>query len=1850
MKLCRRILSTMLALSLVLALLPVNVWAADDTSTSGFKAILDEVEGIESGVNSDLNANSSMPTDKIKETDETAGDSLTAVPNACGDSLTWSLENGALLISGTGPMFDYTWHVSEDLREYLDTPWFSQREDITQIIVSDGVTAIGANAFSACYNVSDVTIADSVTSIGEGAFDGCGATEELMPIADDINPVAVDNTTGNVRYSVVVLDVSGSMGSQPMTAQKAAAIKFCESLLAADGSNYVAVVSFGSSVRIVSQFSQDINALKSAINGIRASGVTNTIGALKKADELLSSIPETAGRSIVLCTDGLPNEGEHTTNGPFSSSDSSSYYDYANAVYNKSIELMQKYDIFTLGFFHSLRGTDLTFAQKFMPSIQNAGYYEVTDPEDLEFTFGDIAGDVVTPGHSGVILVTVPKDKYVIHVVNEAGRNLQGVEVTCNGTSARTNNNGLAQFDRSLFVSTPRITAKAGGYIDWSNEHSNWEFDIRGYTTIKMYPTSASQYKLSECVYSNVPGNVSPGVNLLTRTKTISLGNDLPVAGDLDLGNFYLTCKAIKTDGVTEYQLWQSSKQIKTCTDGNFGQLSVDTDGFIEGGKCFIRVITADGERVDTNINLQFEKHDINDVTEISFMGGGKPGEDGKLSFKVGDNVPFIGGSTFDFDMPISAPVTFLVEDGGQKVQIGFNLADITGTGEKDAKKKQFEDLKKLLTDTRTAANLKVGKLDNQQKKIFYSLLKGNNKKWKFFKDGEINFLGYVEGDFSNSTLKGHVMLQGQIKAAEFGFTTWVVVVPVTIQVGLDLEGNLIGEIGYDWANAQLIGSLDFDASAKLTAFGGVGVGKAIGAGAYGSAELGGEIRIIGAPWGLRSVDLTGELGVKAYIAWFTYERPFAKNTWHLYTGNNVRAFSMDEPYTPSLDPIYDVDNYQTHDLGYLSEESEWMGTPMMLFDASAATQLAALQTDTYRNAQPMMVAADDALYAAFLKADPNSGNVYVAVTKFDGAQWSEPVRIDNDAVMDGTPSLCVGNDGTIWLAYAKTAAGHSNTNLLDYAQHQSIVVGSLDTSTLTFTEKTVYSDTNTGSYARLQQLALVNNVPTLVWAESTVTDDNSVLWPLASELYMASYDGSGWTAAQKLTSVDKPVLQVIAGAQGGVSGAAYVVDTDGSPLTTEDCSLYFSNSADTPLATNVQGKVIYDVLPSQGQGADFMWNAENCLKTAGGVEIAAEGITREYAISGNRIYYSSAGEKGAQLTTVIHDNGSWSTPVTLTGGERYLENVSAVTLNSNDYVMGMDTLATITNENVTDAKNLVWGQIMPTSNLRIDGVDYETGGLTVGTSVPVALTVVNAGDHAVSSVDIIINGQSETRQCSIAPGESTDITVTVICPAVLTQYNFAISESNQTDFTPEDNTVSVGIGYADLEVKVEEERIEDQSSLVVYLANRGVASATGTIIISDASGNQVNTTPFADLAAGNTFVVSYPMQNSGVYTATAALADNAADLYAYNNSDTTGIGNWSRSATYVITFNANGGTVNPTTMNTDAQGRLASLPVPSQAGYRFDGWFTALSGGTQITETYEFSGNATAYARWTYVGAGSSTPDYPYNPGGYWTPTSTPTTYSITVSSVNGGTITASPKSAASGKTITLTATPDAGYELTSLSVIQTNGTQVSLTNAGNNQYTFTMPSGKVTVNSVFNPIWNNPFVDVAENAWYYDAVKFVSKNGLMNGIGNGQFAPENHLSRAMLAQILYNKEGRPATIGNRTFADVAFGAWYADAVRWASEKGIVAGYGDNLFGPDSDITREQFAVMLYRYAGSPVPPNLALDFVDANKISDWARDAVCWAVDQGILNGKGNGILDPAGKATRAEAAQMLKNYLDK
>ena len=180
--------------------------------------------------------------------------------------------------------------------------------------------------------------------------------------------------------------------------------------------------------------------------------------------------------------------------------------------------------------------------------------------------------------------------------------------------------------------------------------------------------------------------------------------------------------------------------------------------------------------------------------------------------------------------------------------------------------------------------------------------------------------------------------------------------------------------------------------------------------------------------------------------------------------------------------------------------------------------------------------------------------------------------------------------------------------------------------------------------------------------------------------------------------------------------------------------------------------------------------------------------------------------------------------------------------------------------------------------------------------------------------------------------------------------------------------------------------------------------------------------------------------------------------------------------------------------------------------------------------------------------------------------------------------------------------------------------------------------------------PTW--PFTDVTEgDDWFYDAVAYVYENGIMAGTGETTFAPYMELDRAMAAQLFYNLEGKPAVTGDSTFTDVTSAHWAVDAITWAAQNDIVAGIGGGLYDPDSNVTREQFAVMLYKYArfkGYDLTAAGDLtQFPDAGSISSWAETALSWANGKGLINGHENGTIDPKGSTIRAQAASIMANF---
>lgn len=340
---------------------------------------------------------------------------------------------------------------------------------------------------------------------------------------------------------------------------------------------------------------------------------------------------------------------------------------------------------------------------------------------------------------------------------------------------------------------------------------------------------------------------------------------------------------------------------------------------------------------------------------------------------------------------------------------------------------------------------------------------------------------------------------------------------------------------------------------------------------------------------------------------------------------------------------------------------------------------------------------------------------------------------------------------------------------------------------------------------------------------------------------------------------------------------------------------------------------------------------------------------------------------------------------------------------------------------------------------------------------------------------------------------------------------------------------------------------------------------------------------------------------------------------------------------TYTVAFDTNGGSaVAPVTV--DAGSTATKPAAPTKSGYTFGGWYK----DSTLQTPWDFANgtvtaDTTLYAKWT---ANPPAPSYD----------DSDPTYAVSAPAAENGSVTVSPKNASAGSTVTITVKPDSGYVLETISATDRNGNDLKLTDKGNGKYTFTMPGSRVEVKVTFmedNSVLNF-FYDVPNGAYYYDAVKWAVDNGITGGVGNSLFAPNQPCTRGQIVTFLWRAAGSPVVNYAMNMTDVAEDAYYGEAVRWALSEGITTGIGDITFGPDAACTRAQAVAFLFRYAvasgmDAVTLADLISGFADAASVPGYAVSAMNWALSQGIMQGSGTQLLS-GNTCTRAQIVTFL------
>ncbi len=1058
-------------------------------------------------------------------------------------------------------------------------------------------------------------------------------------------------------------------------------------------------------------------------------------------------------------------------------------------------------------------------------------------------------------------LSKVKDDKYAVFVTDAEGNRLPGATVTWNSEKATTGEDGMVTFKKHT-VGEPRITVTKSGYITYDNQNTNYSKSSCGFDIVTLYREgSEDAYKLTSARYIN--GITSQ--DILIRTKRLSLSNGSE--------KFGISCSAATSTGVADYELMQGTKVIAKSDNGKFETLKIAS--FTQGGEVKVAVILNTGKSIVTPLNLSFEEDKAVAESSISL------GKDIKIS--VSDDIPFLGGSEISVDLP-ALPIEIYYDDdgdGGGKVHVGVNANILdkkkepkTGWSDSDKKtiEKQIDDIKdsmKTLNDYKDGVKKYLSK--NDRKKLNKVMKEQKKSNLPGLDGAKLDFIGYGEGSWNSegfSTVSINLFLVADLKGISYTqqFAVWVVPFVINIDVGLKATSSVIGSYNFqtktfnaDWA-AKI--------SPYLEAFGGVGVGKAVGVGAYGSATADIGIQLLGTskPTGLDSIDITGELGIKAYFTIFEFKKSFVYKTYHLYTRTKRMPAKASQVKRMNM---YDAANYEVQDISYLSGESAWLsgasvGPSKAPAKAPATAVIKPLLTQTYRNSQPQIVSTAGSTVMVYTGAD-TSRDVYNitramhSVYDRSSGTWSAPLQADSNTTADSAPYLWT--DGTdIYMIYLDSAKQFGSGDTVEsYAAAQNIAITKFNSQSGKFDPVTTIAASDGGFYS-LPKLCMNNGALTAVWQRSTgdvfgCNSSNSVIY--------STFNGQSWSAPEKLADGLNSIVDLSADA----GSVYYICDGDNDLNTTSDRSL--TKQAFSGESTLLDNGTVSSI---RLDGGNVYWYSDGTYKKYDGSTAASItnepiiGATDRFCVTDGRIMFLAAAQNASNIYTVAYDpsSGEYGEPVRYTEQEQYIDTFSAASVDGQTLAVMTRRDVTITEDDVNDKCELAYTLIRDRHDIAVNSVDYDEESVIPGGKLPLRIEVGNAGTSTVNSVDVTITDaagnvvKSETRTVSIAPGTTEDLTVEIALDdkISLKKYNVTVTETGNTDANNSDNSCEFKVGYCKLDVTATPIVSGGIHYVVIGVKNVSSVASDGTLSISNSTDPEnVNEIKFDVLQPGESYI-----------------------------------------------------------------------------------------------------------------------------------------------------------------------------------------------------------------------------------------------------------------------------------------------------------------------------------------------------------------------------------------------------------
>lgn len=980
------------------------------------------------------------------------------------------------------------------------------------------------------------------------------------------------------------------------------------------------------------------------------------------------------------------------------------------------------------------------------------------------------------------------------------------------------------------------------------------------------------------------------------------------------------------------------------------------------------------------------------------------------------------------------------------------------------------------------------------------------------------------------------------------------------------------------------------------------------GLGVYGVAQGGiegtGGLEIGIAPKFTGTLKASASIKIKVlFLAEFKWQIG-NEGKWQLWPNSRARAFSFDELYDTLADENVTLEPVSN---AYAAKTTPWNSTGTAIAGSSAV----ALQDWVMPDTMPTLNTVDGQVIALF--QSNKDGLVKLVYSCYDDSTgWSEPKPVSADGTDDLFFQTGVTSSGDLYVIWQKLSAAlgsRANTDetVAEAAANSEIYVAAWNRAAKSFDAPQRL--TNNTSMDMLPTLYADEN-GTLIAAWVNDPSNTAIGSRSTCSLQYSTHTGAGWSAGETLTS----------SLPGGVADIAVMGNASGSNV--EACYI-----VDGTVYSTRSGERLSNAGEKVGglsySGSSITWCGNGTVYEYGpdGKVSAVEGtVGGNYVVKNNGARYTvwavNETENEQPCGVLYADVQNSETPVKLVSLPGYsIAYFDVERAADGTWYAMVDAVSTVNGESKT---SLIAFTADSLCDIALDYV-YADESKRTGDNQPVEIAVVNNGEAAVTAFDLTITGDgvnyNGTVDCSaepIAPGARKSVDVNLDVSGVTRETTLTASVDMPGDTNSKNNVNDkTVIGRVDAAVELESYFTEDSIVVTAKVSNKGHTTLNAAIKVIDTANNYVLQVKNLGRIEPNEFILSpYEFSLSGIdfenqssknYEFLVEVGNGENDYNELNNSD------------IAIIY---------------ADGYVPEEPDDPTPPTPVD----------------------------------PSVPTVPDIDLSYLWHNS----YEISVPRrVTGGTVTVRSDYALYGDTVTLTVTPEAGYELDYVRVTDSRNRELTLRDRGNGKYSFTMPASLVYVDAAFaeivketpapapvpsadffadlgtpglsgitlNPAYM-PFIDVGYGDWYYSSVEYMWKHYLMSGVSDTKFSPASTTSRAMIWTILARM--------NKVRTDLNPGAtWYERGKVWSMERGLTDGTN-----PMGEITREQLATMLWRNAGSPYAAADLSQFSDSGDVSGYASTAVRWAVANGILNGS-DGRLNPQGTATRAQVAAMVMRY---